>query len=163
MEITRITLDDYQQFWPTFKAIAAAQDSYAFAPDISYDEAFEAWCLEPQVTYVTRHNGKIAGSYYLKPNAAGPASHICNCGYMVAADFQGQGIARALCNHSQEIAMDLGFKAMQFNSVLATNAAAIHLWKSLGFSIIGTIPDAYNHKQSGFVDAFIMYKSLIPQ
>lgn len=161
MEITRITLDDFKQFWPTFRAIVSAQDSYAFATDISYDEAFEVWCLVPQITYVTKIDGEIAGSYYLKPNAAGPGSHICNCGYMVSADFQGRGIARALCQHSQQVAIDSGYRAMQFNSVVSSNEAAIHLWKSMGFSIIGTIPKAYNHKTLGLVDSYIMYKELI--
>jgi hypothetical protein len=29
---------------------------------------------------------------------------------------------------------------MQFNSVVSTNAAAVHLWKTLGYQIIGTTP-----------------------
>ncbi|MCK4707434.1 MAG: GNAT family N-acetyltransferase, partial [Gammaproteobacteria bacterium] len=75
-------------------------------------------------------------------------------------EFRGQGIAKKLCKHSQQVALEQDFSAMQFNSVVSINEAAIHLWKTLGFSVIGTIPDAYNHKKLGLVDAYIMYKSL---
>lgn len=160
MQITPITLKDFEQLWPIFKSIIAAQETYTIAPDISYDEAFETWCLVPQKTFVSKQDGVITGSYYLKPNAAGPGSHICNCGYMVAEDYRGQGIARELCLHSQRVALDEGFEAMQFNTVVSSNEAAVELWKKLGYKIIGTIPHAYDHKTHGLVDAYIMYKSL---
>lgn len=160
MQISPITLKDFEQFWPIFKNIINAQDSYSIEPNISYDEAFETWCLVPQRTFVSKDQGVITGSYYLKPNAAGPGSHICNCGYMVSADHRNRGIAREMCLHSQRVALDEGFEAMQFNSVVSTNDAAIKLWKDLGFSIIGTIPHAYDHKIHGLVDAHIMYKTL---
>lgn len=163
MQIIPITLKDFEQFWPIFKSIISARESYSIDPNISYDEAFETWCLEPQKTFVCKDKDVITGSYYLKPNADGPGSHICNCGYMVAAKFRGNGIAKTLCLHSQQVALDEGFEAMQFNSVVSTNEAAIHLWKNLGFSIIGNIPNAYRHKTQGLVDAHIMYKPLSQQ
>lgn len=160
MIIKTISRHDFELFWPTFKKIIEAQDSYAFDPDMGIEQAYRLWCEVPLKTFVATFDTKIAASYYLKPNAAGPGSHICNCGYMVSADFRGQGIARKLCEHSQQVAIQQGFSAMQFNSVVSTNKSAIHLWKSMGFTIIGTIPEAYIHKSEGFVDAFIMHKSL---
>ncbi len=160
MDIHRIKIKDFSLFWPTFKTIVEAADTYSISPRISFDEAFEYWCLNPQVTYVAKKENRLAGSYYLKSNADGPGSHICNCGYMVGAEFRGQGVARLLCQHSQQIALELGYEAMQFNAVVSTNEGAIYLWKSLGFSIIGTIPNAFNHKQLGMVDSYIMYKAL---
>lgn len=161
MQITNISKQDFKQFWPTFKKIVEAQETYAIDPHINFDEAYKLWCINPHHSFVAKENGRVTSSYYLKPNAAGPGSHICNCGYMVDPAYQGKGIAKALCIHSQQVAIESGYQAMQFNSVVITNKAAIHLWKKLGFIIIGTIPDAYNHKQQGLVDAFIMYKSLI--
>lgn len=102
----------------------------------------------------------VLGSYYLKPNAAGPSSHICNCGYMVMPESRGKGIARKLCLHSQERAVKLGYKAMQFNAVVSTNLVAVNLWKKLGFEIVGTVPNSYRHKKLGFVDTFVMFKWL---
>ncbi|MCP4106066.1 MAG: GNAT family N-acetyltransferase [Desulfobacteraceae bacterium] len=161
MELSKITKQDFEQFWTTFKAVAEAQETYSFDPDISYADAFELWCILPQVTCVSKENRIISGLYYLKPNAAGPGSHVCNCGYMVAPEYQGRGVAKILCKHSQQMAIELGYTAMQFNAVVSTNEVAVHLWKSLGYSIIGTIPNGYRHKKLGFVDSYIMYKQLI--
>ena len=160
MNITRITEEDFKSFWPVFKATVEARETYAFDPDIRYEDAYHLWCLSPTASFIARENGGIVGSYYIKPNAAGPGSHICNCGYIVSPEARGRGIARKLCVHSQEAALKLGFSAMQFNAVVSTNKAAIHLWKSLGFSTIGCIPEGYQHAEKGYVDAFIMYKKL---
>lgn len=56
--------------------------------------------------------------------------------------------------------MRLGFIAMQFNLVVATNSAEIHLWQKMGFDTVGTLPSAFHHSRHGFVDALIMFKLL---
>ncbi len=161
MEITRITLEDFEGFWPIYKSVISAQETRTIDPDISYDEAFESWCLEPQFTYVSKENGVVTGSYYLKANAAGPGSHICNCDYIIDGLHRDRGITKMLCHHSQQVAVDAGFSAMQFNSVVSTDQRSIKLWKDLGFTIIGTVPNAYRHKTQGYVDSHIMYKALV--
>ncbi len=160
MSISAMTRQDFVEFWPSFQAIVQAQDSYAIAADISFEDAYDLWCKLPDKTMVYKQNSRVVGSYYLKPNAAGPGKHVCNCGYMVSADCRGQGIAASLCQHSQQLAKDLGYRAMQFNALVSTNEAAIHLWHKLGFDVIGRVPEAYLHPQAGYVDALIMYKSL---
>ena len=160
MQICEMTKRDYELFWPVFKEVVLAQETYAFDPDIDFESAYNLWCISPQKTYAIKECGLILGSYYIKPNASGPSSHISNCGYMVNPESRGQGIARKLCLHSQEIALELGYTAMQFNSVVSTNKIAIQLWQKLGYKIIGTIPKAYNHKKLGLVDSFIMHKQL---
>lgn len=161
MNITEMTKRDFELFWPVFQNIVQAQETYAFDPDIDFESAYELWCLTPRKTYVIKDEGLILGSYYIKSNAAGPSAHISNCGYMVSPESRGKGIARKLCVHSQQLAIELGYTAMQFNSVVSSNAVAVDLWKKLGYQIIGTIPNAYKHKTMGYVDAFIMYKQLI--
>ena len=161
MQISAMTKEDFKQFWPTFQAIVDSQETYAFDPDINFDAAYDLWCLLPQKTYVAKENDVLLGSYYLKPNGQGPSSHICNCGYMVVQEGRGKGVAKKMCLHSQEVAVNLGYRAMQFNSVVSSNKVAINLWKKLGYEVIGVIPEAYNHKQLGFVDSFIMYKKLL--
>ncbi|TXR51905.1 GNAT family N-acetyltransferase [Reinekea thalattae] len=164
--IRELNKEDFQQFWPDFKRIIAAQNSYAYEPDMSFEQAFELWCTSPLKTLVYEKQNAyepqnhILGTYYIKANGMGPSSHICNCGYMVAESARGQGIAKQLCLHSQSLAKELGFSAMQFNAVVSTNTAAVTLWQKLGFDIIGTIPNAYQHKTLGFVDSYVMYKKL---
>lgn len=123
-------------------------------------EAFKMWCEEPAKTFVIKKDGAVLGSYYIKPNGYGPASHICNCGYIVAPHAKGGGLATKMCKHSWGIAKQLGFDAMQFNAVVSTNTTAVNLWKRLGYEIIGTIPNAYNHRRFGLVDSYIMHKDL---
>ncbi|NVK42535.1 MAG: GNAT family N-acetyltransferase [Oceanospirillaceae bacterium] len=159
-DIRHINKSDFETFWPCFKAIIEAKETYALDPDMSLEEAYRLWCEVPLETFVLEENGQIIGTYYIKPNAMGPGNHICNCGYMVADWARGKGIAKRLGEHSQRIALELGFEAMQFNSVVSSNQVAVTLWQKLGFNIIGTIPRGYRHGRLGYVDCYIMYKHL---
>ncbi len=160
MEISEVTKQDFEAFWPVLQEVVKAQETYAFDPNLSFDDAYNLWCLAPQKSLVIKEGNDVLGAYYIKPNAAGPSAHISNCGYMVSPRSRGKGIARKLCEHSQEIAIELGYTAMQFNSVVSTNEIAVKLWQKLGYCIIGTIPKAYQHKRLGLVDSFIMHKHL---
>lgn len=160
MNIRLATHDDFEQIWPIFYAIAAAGETYAFARDISKEEARQLWLLTPRRTFVAEEGGQILGTYYLKTNQAGPGSHVCNCGYMVAETARGRGLASAMCLHSQQVAKELGYLAMQFNFVASSNQGAIRLWQKLGFAVVGTLPRAFNHPELGFIDALVMYKWL---
>lgn len=155
-----ITKSDFELFWPTFSSVIQAQETYAFDPNMTLEQAYHLWCEATQKTYVFVEDDVVLGSYYIKPNAMGPSKHICNCGYMVADEARGKGIARQMCEHSQQQALSLGFEAMQFNSVVSTNEVAIQLWQKLGFNIIGTIPKAYKHGKRGYVDSYVMHKQL---
>lgn len=154
------TAKDFDAIWPIIQAIAAAGETYAYPPDMTKQQAMAAWLHAPEHTYVCIRDEQIVGTYYLKTNAAGPGSHVCNCGYMVAAAARGQGIASAMCEHSQTQAVALGYKAMQFNFVATSNEGAIHLWHKLGFTTVGRLPQAFNHPAYGYIDALVMYKWL---
>ncbi len=151
---------DFDQIWPIFRGIVSAGDTYAFPRNASQEEAYDIWMVTPRRTYVTEKKGQILGTYYIKTNHAGPGNHVCNCGYMVPESSRGKGIATAMCVHSQKIAVELGYMAMQFNIVAASNQGAVRLWSKLGFDIVGRLPKAFNHPSKGFVDAYIMYKWL---
>ena len=85
---------------------------------------------------------------------------MCNCGYVTAEAAQGRGVARTMCEHSQIAARDLGYGAMQFNMVLASNVGAVRLWQKLGYDIVGTLPAAFDHPSLGMVDGQVMWKAL---
>ncbi|MBN2768238.1 MAG: GNAT family N-acetyltransferase [Campylobacterales bacterium] len=160
MSIRAMTKADFESFWSTFLQIVKEQESYTYSPDIDFEEAYEIWCKKPMRTFIYEKDGKICGSYYIKNNTQSLGKNVCNCGYMVAPNFRNQGIATMLCNHSQNVARELGFKAMQFNAVISTNVVAVYLWKKLGFEIIERLPNAFLHKNFGYVDCYIMYKEL---
>ncbi|KZN60545.1 hypothetical protein N474_05730 [Pseudoalteromonas luteoviolacea CPMOR-2] len=158
--IRAMTKQDFVAFWPVFKEIILQQETYAFDPQMDEECAYQLWCEQPLKSFVYVENDKVLGSYYLKANAMGPSDHISNCGYMISPHARGKGLARKLCEHSQKQALELGFRAMQFNSVVSSNEVAMSLWKKLGYDIIGTIPKAYRHPKLGLVDSYIMYKWL---
>ena len=160
MDIREAQPNDFEKIWPIFHQVVSAGDTYAYAPDIAREEAYKIWMKAPRKTYVCEENGEVLGTYYLKTNQAGPGAHVCNCGYMVAASARGRGLASAMCAHSQKIALELGYKAMQFNFVASTNEGAVRLWKKLGFEEVGRQPGAFNHPSAGYVDALVMYKWL---
>ena len=152
---------DWPSLWPILQSVFAAGDTYAFSPTSTEAEIHSAWVTLPQSTFVaTTGAGAVIGTYILKPNQPGLGSHVCNCGYVVAESARGQGVAAALCEHSQAQARTLGYRAMQFNLVVSTNAVAVRLWQKLGFAIVGTLPGAFRHSQLGYVDAYVMHKTL---
>ncbi|MGF1704714.1 N-acetyltransferase family protein [Enterovibrio baiacu] len=159
--IREMNRGDFDAFWPTFESIIQSQETYALRPDMTQEEAYAFWVTSTSKSFVYENDGEILGTYYIKPNAMGPSDHICNCGYMVSENARGRGVARELCEHSLRVAVALGFEAMQFNSVVSTNAIAVLLWEKLGFSIIGTIPKAYRHPTLGYVDCFVMHRLLV--
>lgn len=155
---------DSESIWNIFHAVVQGGDTYTFLPDTPKEEALEYFTggnkINSTKCFVAEVDGKIAGMYALRKNRKGFGDHIGNASYMVSPDFHGRGIGKALGLHSIEQAKKEGYLALQFNFVVSTNIPAVNLWKSLGFEIIGTIPNGFRHSKLGFVDAYIMYKAL---
>lgn len=151
---------DADAVWSMLKATFRAGDTYAVDPDISRTDALAMWVDAPQATYVVETDAGIVGTYYIKTNQQGGGAHVCNCGYITDAAARGQGLAAAMCTHSQDAARALGYQAMQYNFVLTSNAGAIRLWERAGFDTVGRIPKAFAHPTLGLVDALVMFKTL---
>lgn len=158
--LREVTPGDLPAIWAIFEPIVAAGETYAYPRDTTREECQRIWMDQPQKTLVAETAQGLLGTYFLKPNAAGPGGHVCNCGYMVAPEARGRGLAAAMCVHSQDLARVLGYKMMQFNAVVATNTGAIALWHRLGFDTVGRVPRAFAHPTQGFVDIFVMAKWL---
>ncbi|MBU2863326.1 GNAT family N-acetyltransferase [Reinekea forsetii] len=159
MVIREATNSDWDALWPIFHQVVSRGDTYEFDSDLSKCQAQQIWLDTPVKTFFIEENNQIHGTYYLKTNQAGPGSHVCNCGYMVSELARGKGVAAKLCEHSQAVALSLGYKAMQFNFVASSNEPALHHWTKLGFGAVGRLPKA-NHPLKGYIDALVMYKWL---
>ncbi len=151
---------DFDALWPILRDVIRAGETYAIDPGLSRGRVQELWMRTPRATFVAETPEGIVGTYYIKTNQQGGGAHVCNCGYMVARAARGQGVARAMCRHSQVEAAKLDYLAMQFNCVVETNRGAIRLWESLGFATVGRLPRAFRHPRAGMVDARVMYKWL---
>jgi ribosomal protein S18 acetylase RimI-like enzyme len=161
MKIRAATESDRDAIWNIFHETVARGDTYAFDPKMSREEALAYWFREDTHTYVAERAGRVVGAYILRRNQLGPGSHVANAGFIVASIAQGSGVGRKMAEHCLSEARRMGFRAMQFNFVISTNAPAIHLWEQLGFKIVGTLPGAFQHPEKGYVDVYVMYRSLL--
>lgn len=161
MQIRSYQDSDWPSLWLLLKSTFETGDTYVYPPDCPEADIHAAWIKAPLTTFVVDGDaGQLLGTYLIKPNQPGLGSHVCNCAYVVEAAAQGQGVATALCEHSQLRAIAMGFSAMQFNLVVSTNERAVQLWRRLGFDIVGTLPKAFSHAKFGPVDAYVMFKTL---
>ncbi|WP_135075388.1 GNAT family N-acetyltransferase [Terasakiella sp. SH-1] len=161
MKISPFEEKDWNAVWSLIEPVFRAGETYPYPRDISKDQTYQNWIIAPKATYVcVDDDGQILGTYYIKANQPGQGSHICNCGYIVSEQARGRGVASTMCTHSQKEGKRLGFHAMQFNLVVASNEGAYRLWTSLGFETMARLPDVFDHPTHGFVDAYVMYKKL---
>ncbi|MET7378283.1 GNAT family N-acetyltransferase [Streptomyces sp. NPDC005526] len=160
MLIRQAVAEDWPRIWPFWHRIVAAAETYAWDPATSEEDARALWMNPAKSVYVAEdETGAVVGSAYVTPNYGGPAARIANAGFMVDPHHAGRGIGRALAEHVLEAARAGGYRAMVFNAVVETNPA-VALWTSLGFRILGTVPEAYEHPRHGRVGLHIMYRAL---
>lgn len=151
--------DDWVAIWPFFHQIVTARETYAYAPDMSPADGERLWMVAPPGrTVVAMDDGQIVGSASMYANRPGPGSHVASASFMVDPGKSGRGTGRALGEHVLAWARESGFRAVQFNAVVETNAAAVALWQSLGFAIIGTVPEAFQHPRHGYVGLHVMHR-----
>jgi L-amino acid N-acyltransferase YncA len=161
MEIRLASEADWPAIWPIWHAVVAAGESYPWMPDTDEPTARELWLLPaPAEVFVAIESGRVLGTALLQPNKPGLGDHVANAGFMVDPAAQGRGVGRLLAEHALVRARESGYLAMQFNAVVATNTGAVNLWRSLGFELIGTVPDGFRHARHGLVDLLIMYRRL---
>jgi L-amino acid N-acyltransferase YncA len=160
MHIRPATTEDWPHIWAIIEPVIRAGETYTLDRDMSEREAVTYWTGSDKETFVVEDDGEVVGTYYMRPNQAGGGKHVCNCGYMTAAEASGRGIARQMCLHSLERARERGYRAMQFNFVVSTNERAVRLWEALGFAVVGRLPLAFNHPRHGYVDALVMFQQL---
>ena len=162
--ITDATAEDWPLIWPFWHEIVAAGETYAWDRDTGEQAARALWTgrgsAAHRVFAVREEAGGVpVASAYLRPNYGGPAARVANAGFMVDPAHAGRGIGRGLAEHVLARAREEGYRAMVFNAVVATNPA-LHLWRSLGFSVAGTLPDAFDHPVHGPVDLLVLHRRL---
>jgi L-amino acid N-acyltransferase YncA len=162
MLIRDATPDDWPQIWSFLRQIVTARETYAYDPDMDEATARELWLVGPPARTVVAVNkdGTVLGTANMYPNRPGPGSHIASASFMVDPGAARQGVGRALGEDALAWARTNRFHAMQFNAVVETNTRAVALWHSLGFEIIGTVPEAFQHPTNGYVGLHVMYRRL---
>jgi GNAT superfamily N-acetyltransferase len=162
MLIREATPRDWPAIWAFMRPIVAAGETYSWDRDIAEADARASWLHEPpgRAFVAVDADGTVLGTAELQPNHGGPGAHVANAGFMVDPAHAGKGVGRALARHVLEQARADGYRAMQFNAVVETNIHAVALWRSLGFEILTTVPEAFQHPVKGYVGLHIMYRRL---
>ena len=163
MIIRPATDDDWPRIWPFFDLIVTAGETYAFPPDLTVESARPWWMEQPPgrtVVAVDDDDETVLGSAKMGPNRPGRGAHVATASFMVDPAAQGRGVGRALGEHVVEWARAAGYRGIQFNAVVETNRAAVALWQALGFEILGTVPEAFDHARDGLVGLHVMYRPL---
>jgi len=160
MTIRAATAEDEDAIWSIFHAVVLQGDTFVFDPKTSREEALAYWFRAGTRTFVAEREGEVLGSYLLSANQPGLGSHVANAAFIVSPAARGLGIGWRMGEHCLAEATRLGFRAMQFNFVVSTNQPAVRLWQQLGFQIVGTLPGAFRHAQRGFIDSYVMFRTL---
>lgn len=153
--------EDWLSIYPIFRAVVEEGKTYAFPENLSLEDA-RPWWMEtlPGVTVVAVEGDVVLGSAKMGPNRPGRGSHIATASFMVDPTQRGKGVGTALGNYAIEWARSRNYRGMQFNAVVETNDAAVYLWQKLGFDVLTTVPNAFEHTDHGFVGLHVMYKNL---
>jgi len=155
------TDDDWPRIWPFFEATVRAGETYAYPLDLTLETGRELWMADPPgATVVLEDGGELLGSARMGPNRPGRGDHIGTASFMVAPEARGRGVGRALGEYVVQWHRDQGYRGIQFNAVVETNTAAVELWHSLGFEIVGTVPGAFRSPTHGHVGLHVMYLAL---
>ena len=151
---------DHDAIFAMIDPVFKAGETYAIDRDMDRDATLAYWMHPEKQVFVAEDMGALWGTYYLVRNFGGGGSHICNCGYITAKVARGKGVARQMLQHSLETAKVASFRAMMYNSVVATNTRAVDTWLRAGFEQVGRVPEAFNHPAHGYVDTLVMLKRL---
>jgi L-amino acid N-acyltransferase YncA len=156
------TDSDWPAIFPIFSQIVEAGETYAYPSGLTSEQARSLWMEPPpgQTVVIRDDDQTILGSAKMGPNRPGRGAHVATASFMVDPAQQGRGIGRTLGDYVIEWARAAGFHSMQFNAVVETNVGAVKLWQHLGFAIIGTVPDAFDHPALGLVGLHVMYRRL---
>lgn len=158
MEIRPYDDGDWPALWPVLRETVAAGETYAFPEDLDLDTAREWWTGQHVVVAVD--GDRLLGSAKAGPNRPGRGSHVATASFLVAPQARGDGVGRALGEHVLAWARESGYRAVQFNAVVETNTVAVGLWRSLGFEVVGTVPEAFDSRRHGLVGLHVMHLRL---
>lgn len=154
------TAADHDAIWSMLRPVYRAGETYCIPRDITREAALEDWFAPPFTAFLAEAGGRALGTSHIGANRPGGGAHVANAGFVTHPDARGRGVGAAMVAHGKDWARAQGFRAMQFNFVVASNKDAVHLWQKAGFAIVGRLPDAFDHPHLGLVDALVMYHDL---
>jgi L-amino acid N-acyltransferase YncA len=162
MTMRDATAKDWPAIWRFMRPIAAAGETFSWKRDIAEEDARAYWLrgAPARAVVAVDDDGTVLGTAEMGPRMGGPAAHTASAGFMVDPDHQGRGVGRALGEEVIDWARAEGYRAIVFNAVAASNTRAVGLWRSLGFEVVGTVPEGFHHPTEGYVGLHVMHRPL---
>lgn len=153
--------------WPQVHALVVevATDGRTYAMDVPADVTATRAFWSGDLLVVAVDGDTVLGAAKAGPNRPAAGAHVGTASFMVGAAARGRGVGRALGRHVVEWHRSAGFRAIQFNAVVSTNTAAVRLWRSLGFEVVGTVPEAFalpcdDRPEGSYADLLVMHLDL---
>jgi GNAT superfamily N-acetyltransferase len=155
LDLGPLEASEIEDLFMLFSQVVATGEGYPHSPPLTREGFDGTWVKPVSIVVGARFvegpgdlsDVGLVGAYYLKPNFLGKAAHIANAGYLVAPEARRQGVGRALVEDSIWRAPLVGFDAIQFNLVFASNPAR-SLYEELGWREIGRIPEAVEREDA---------------
>lgn len=164
MQIREATAGDWPAVLPFFHIICAAGETFTYPLDLGERETEgRGWWLLPapdRTVVALDEEGTVLGTAKMNRNQSGNGAHVASASFMVDPAHARRGVGRALCVYALDWARAAGYRAMQFNAVVETNEPALRLYRSLGFAVVGTVPEAFRHPEHGYVGLHVMHRAL---
>lgn len=162
MQIRDITDADLPALAAIFREVVDDGETYAYPEVLSDSEIRALWFEAPpgRAVVAVDELGTVLGSAKMGPNRPGRGAHIGTASFMVGSAARGQGVGRALAEDMVAWCRTERYAAIQFNAVVETNQAAVHLWQDLGFTILTTVPRAFESRRHGRVGLHVMLLEL---
>lgn len=160
LEIRPQAAADEDAVWSVLEAVVRSGESFVNEMDSGREATLAAWRVPDGGNFVATLGDEVVAAFYIKANSTGLAGHIANASFAVGPAARGHGVGRAIGEFALAEAKRRGFRAMQFNAVVATGAAAIALWRDLGFTEVGRIPGAFRLRGTEYVDTLVMHREL---
>lgn len=150
---------DWADFEPVLREVAREGETYCLNAHCTEEEARAFWLPGSHVV-VAVEDGRLLGSAKMGSNRPAQGSHVGTASFMVAADARGRGVGRLLAEHAVAWHREQGFAAIAFNAVVESNLGAVRLWRSLGFEILGTVPEAFTRPDGSRTGLHVMHLAL---
>lgn len=161
MDIRTAGNADWPLIEPIVTDVVGRGDTFPYDPAAPPEVLKSLWLeTPPGRTVMALDGGSVVGTAKMGTNREGPGAHVATASYMVAESARGRGVGRSLVEDSLAWARATGHLAIQFNAVAATNVGAVALYESLGFTIVGTVPEAFRHPERGLVGLHVMHRFL---
>ena len=161
MQIRQYAPADLEQMTLIWNGVVEEGNAFPQEEPLTLSSAAEFFASQSYTAVAEDDLGRAVGLYILHPNNVGRCSHICNASYAVLSSCRGQHIGSSLVSDCICQARRLGFRILQFNAVVESNAAARHLYERLGFTRLGTIPGGYRRKDGSYENICPYYLELV--